>query len=79
MVASNVPCEEKLGGVLSILLFFANMTIQPAGRGPEVFATFALFLGLTTIATILRVYCRGFVIKQFALQDWLAVAAWVGW
>ncbi|KAH7125843.1 hypothetical protein EDB81DRAFT_764939 [Dactylonectria macrodidyma] len=44
-------------------------------RGPQVRAVAITFLVISTIATILRVYCRGRIIKAFAADDWLAVAA----
>lgn len=47
-------------------------------RGPQVAAVTYVFLIMSTIATVLRVYCRGRVIKAFAMDDWLAVAAQVG-
>jgi hypothetical protein len=31
------------------------------------------FLVLTTIATLLRVYCRAVIIKAFAIDDWFAI------
>ncbi|KXJ89532.1 hypothetical protein Micbo1qcDRAFT_213023 [Microdochium bolleyi] len=45
------------------------------GRGYEVQGNGIAMLALSSIATALRVYCRGWVIKAFALDDWLAVAA----
>jgi hypothetical protein len=47
-------------------------------RGPQIAAITYVFLILSTIATLLRVYCRGRVIKAFAMDDWLAVVAQVG-
>ncbi|KAF7531085.1 hypothetical protein G7054_g9218 [Neopestalotiopsis clavispora] len=44
-------------------------------RGPQIAAITYVFLILSTIATLLRVYCRGRVIKAFAMDDWLAVVA----
>ncbi|KAH7136994.1 hypothetical protein B0J13DRAFT_83053 [Dactylonectria estremocensis] len=44
-------------------------------RGPQVRAVAITFLVISSIATILRIYCRGRVIKAFAADDWLAVAA----
>lgn len=35
------------------------------------------FLGLTTIAVVLRVYCRVRVVKSFGFDDWFALVAWV--
>jgi hypothetical protein len=39
---------------------------------------YSLFVALTTISVILRVYCRIFVVKKFGIDDYLAAAAWVG-
>ncbi|KAH6972854.1 hypothetical protein BKA56DRAFT_492464 [Ilyonectria sp. MPI-CAGE-AT-0026] len=44
-------------------------------RGPQIGAIAYTFVIVSSIATILRVYCRGWVIKAFAADDWLAVAA----
>jgi len=46
-------------------------------RAAEIAGTAYAFLILSTIATCLRVYCRAFVIKAFALDDWFAVIAQV--
>ncbi|KAI1840394.1 hypothetical protein JX265_007215 [Neoarthrinium moseri] len=46
-----------------------------ASRGTEVASITYTFLILSTIATLLRIYCRGWVIKAFSYDDWLAVAA----
>ncbi|CAJ2503689.1 Uu.00g110830.m01.CDS01 [Anthostomella pinea] len=46
-------------------------------RGPVIEAVTLAFLVISSIATVLRIYCRGWVIKAFALDDWLAVAAQV--
>jgi hypothetical protein len=46
-------------------------------RAAEIAGTAYAFLILSTIATCLRVYCRGFVIKAFAMDDWFAVIAQV--
>ena len=46
-------------------------------RGPQIAANAWAFVVLSSIATILRIYCRGFVIKSFGLDDWLAVVAQV--
>lgn len=53
------------------------MTIQPAGHGPQVVGVYSFFLALTTVTICLRTYCRLFVLQNFALDDWLAVTAWV--
>jgi hypothetical protein len=47
-------------------------------RGPQVSGVAGGFLALSTIAIVLRCYCRAFVVKSFGLDDWSAVAAWVG-
>ncbi|KAK8100499.1 hypothetical protein PG999_010873 [Apiospora kogelbergensis] len=44
-------------------------------RGPQIAANAWAFVVLSSIATLLRVYCRGFVTKAFGLDDWLAVVA----
>ncbi|KAF3014231.1 hypothetical protein E8E14_009166 [Neopestalotiopsis sp. 37M] len=46
-----------------------------ANRGPQVAAITWTFLFVSSIACLLRVYCRGWVIKAFAADDWLAVIA----
>ena len=53
------------------------MAIEPAGLGPRVIGVYSFFLALTTVAITLRTYCRVYVLKNFALDDWLAVTAWV--
>jgi hypothetical protein len=53
------------------------MAIEPAGLGPQVIGVYSFFLALTTVAITLRTYCRVYVLKNFALDDWLAVTAWV--
>lgn len=44
-------------------------------RGDQVNGIAYTFIIISSIATLLRVYCRVWVIKAFALDDWLAVAA----
>lgn len=44
-------------------------------RAFQVKSVGCFFLALSTVATLLRVYCRGWVMKAFAADDWLAVAA----
>ncbi|KAH8736571.1 hypothetical protein BGZ61DRAFT_341393 [Ilyonectria robusta] len=44
-------------------------------RGPQIAAVGWAFVTISSVATILRIYCRGWVIKAFAADDWLAVAA----
>lgn len=46
-------------------------------RGPQVSGVAGGFLALSTLAIVLRCYCRAFVVKSFGLDDWSAVAAWV--
>lgn len=40
-------------------------------------AVAGLFLALSTIAIILRCYCRAVIVKAFGADDWFAVIAWV--
>jgi hypothetical protein len=47
-------------------------------RAQQISAVAWTFLIISSIATLLRVYCRGWVIKAFSLDDWLAVVAQVG-
>jgi hypothetical protein len=54
-----------------------SMAINPAGRGPQLSAVVGFLLGLTTLAIILRSYCRVFLVKSFGWDDWFAAAAWV--
>lgn len=68
-------CENDLKSTYSDYLEI--MTVPIAGRGNEVLGVFALFLSLTTLATVLRVYCRIYLIQKFRVEDWLAVLAWV--
>ncbi|KAM0229804.1 hypothetical protein ACHAPO_009691 [Fusarium lateritium] len=44
-------------------------------RATQIAAVGYTFVVLSSIATILRVYCRAVVIKAFALDDWFAVIA----
>ncbi|KAL2210664.1 hypothetical protein CC79DRAFT_1366047 [Sarocladium strictum] len=44
-------------------------------RATEIAAVAYTLVILSSIATALRVYCRSWLIKSFALDDWLAVAA----
>lgn len=41
-------------------------------------SVYIFFLSICTVATFLRVYCRALVVKQFGIDDGLAVLAWVG-
>lgn len=53
------------------------MAIPVGGRGPELVGTIGLFLALSSITVLLRVYCRLIVIKNFGMDDWFAVIGWV--
>lgn len=53
------------------------MALEPAGRGPQIMAVYLFFLSICTVTTWLRVYCRAFVVKQFGIDDGLALVAWV--
>lgn len=55
------------------------MTVTPADRGPQVSAVVGLFLSISTIAIVLRCYCRIVVVKAFGLDDWFALIAWVSY
>ncbi|VUC25146.1 unnamed protein product [Clonostachys rosea] len=49
--------------------------MAPESRGDQIKGVTIFFLSLTTFASILRIYCRGWIIKAFSVDDWLAVAA----
>ncbi|CAH0002448.1 unnamed protein product [Clonostachys byssicola] len=49
--------------------------MAPESRGDQIKGVAIFFLALTTFASLLRVYCRAWVIKAFAVDDWLAAAA----
>jgi hypothetical protein len=51
--------------------------MQEENRGPQVSRVAGGFLALSTITIVLRCYCRAFVVKNFGLDDWSAIAAWV--
>jgi hypothetical protein len=53
------------------------MTVTPADRGPQVSGTAAAFLALSSVAVLLRCYCRVVVVRNFGLDDWLSLASWV--
>lgn len=53
------------------------MTVPIAGRGPQVAGVAGFFLALSTITIILRCYCRAIVVKNFGLDDWSALIAWI--
>jgi hypothetical protein len=44
-------------------------------RALQVEAVGWFFVVISSIATLLRIYCRAWVMKAFAWDDWLAVAA----
>ncbi|KAK9771444.1 hypothetical protein AB5N19_03193 [Seiridium cardinale] len=44
-------------------------------RGQQISAIAWTFVTVSSIATLLRIYCRGWVLKAFGSDDWLAVAA----
>lgn len=46
-------------------------------RGPQVEGIAWAFIVISTIATALRVYCRGVLLKSFLLDDYCAVIGWV--
>ena len=54
-----------------------SYTMAIESRATQIAAIGYTFVILSTIATCLRVYCRAFVIKAFALDDWFAVIAQV--
>ncbi|KAI0138242.1 hypothetical protein BJ166DRAFT_490294 [Pestalotiopsis sp. NC0098] len=49
--------------------------MAPENRGQQIAAITYTFVIVSTIACLLRIYCRGWVIKAFAADDWLAVIA----
>jgi hypothetical protein len=53
------------------------MGIPIAGRGYELLGTVVLFVALSSITMFMRIYCRVFLVKNFGLDDYLAVAAWI--
>lgn len=53
------------------------MIQDTSDKGPELVILFAICLTITTVATILRVYVRAFLIKNFGIDDWTAVIGWV--
>jgi hypothetical protein len=46
-------------------------------RGEQIAAIGYTFAAISSVATILRIYCRGWVIRAFGADDWLAVIAQV--
>lgn len=53
------------------------MTVPVKGRGPQVAGAAGLFVALSTVAVLLRCYCRVIIVKQFGLDDWLTFISWV--
>lgn len=52
-------------------------TVMVDTRGSQVRAVTWACLTLSSVATLLRIYCRGWVTKAFSADDWLAVIAQV--
>lgn len=46
-------------------------------RGPELLRVAWSFLILTSLVTLLRIYCRAWEVRCFWIGDWLAAAAQV--
>ncbi|PSR89050.1 hypothetical protein BD289DRAFT_366386 [Coniella lustricola] len=44
-------------------------------RGPQIAAVTWTLMFMSTVATALRIYCRGWIIKAFGMDDWLAVGS----
>ena len=83
-VVSSVSCQSRQPFQLGIARSASFSLSQPTPiiamvetRGPQIAANAWAFVVLSSIATLLRVYCRGFVTKAFGLDDWLAVVAQV--
>lgn len=55
----------------------AQDTYTPSGRGPELIAVFAFFMGLTTLTFALRVYVRTRLVSIFGADDWAAAIGWL--
>lgn len=53
------------------------MTVPIEGRGPQLLGVVSFFFALSTFAIILRCYCRIVMVKNFGVDDWFAVFAWV--
>lgn len=62
--------------IYSLVLPFLY-AMEDENRGQQIAAIGYTFAVISSIATILRIYCRGWVIKTFAADDWLAVIAQV--
>jgi len=43
----------------------------------EMLAISAVFLALSAVTVILRVYVRGWMIRSFGWDDWLMMVTWV--
>jgi hypothetical protein len=50
---------------------------MPENRGPEVAGVAGLFVSLSTILILMRIYCRVAIVKCFGWDDYLAVLAQV--
>ena len=53
------------------------MTVTPADRGPQLAGVIGLFTALSTVAVAMRCYCRMVTVKNFGMDDWFALVAWV--
>lgn len=51
--------------------------MAPENRALQIRAVTYTFVTISSIAIALRIYCRAWVIKAFAADDWLAVVAQV--
>lgn len=63
--------------LVCILLFILEVNMAVENRGPQVSGVAGFFLALSTLAILLRCYCRALVVKSFGLDDWSALVAWV--
>lgn len=52
------------------------MGVPVRDRGHEMLGTVGLFVALSTITVAMRTYCRIALVKNFGLDDWLAVVSW---
>lgn len=50
-----------------------------SGNGPKLIVTFSILTGITTIAIALRVYVRGWMVKNFGMDDWTAIVGWMAY
>lgn len=46
-------------------------------RSGQILALNIVFMTVTTIAVSLRVYCRGWIVRSFGIDDHLMVVSWV--